>query len=694
MESSPPVNPPARQREKWLLLADSHILPESPQATDFLEMLRAVEDTDFNVAFLGDVFDLWIALPGYELPIQRQFAEWCRRQRDHRRILFTEGNHELFVASDRRDCFSASSSACLKEGDLVLAHGDQAQEGVFGFNRNFMALAKSWVGRLVLSSIPGGPHFSAWVKGLLGSRHHAANNSRKLPENRIRDWAAAQLSASPCAQVIVGHYHRQLRLELPDKGACTVLPAWKYGGQVALLESGAKELRVGNWREIVPNAPTALSPCETGEGAPSPDTAKPRPGRWEILVPFCVSLLYILLSVFHWKIGERAAWEDILVPVMAVLTLRKLWRNRTGRIPLEITLLSVYLALAGAATAWHISQGGAWLPHCYEWAVFAYGAVVFSFFALHGLPPLLMACLGVLLLLLWGGGWLALVSGHAPSLGFFSAEMRQTHLAFLAARYAFTMVNPNLAAPFCALPFTMLALGLPSLWQEITHRTRAALIVAGTVALAWLGLVHTLSKHALLSLAVCAASVADGLALRLPRLARAAWVPIVLAGLVCECTVLFVTFPVTGKRPFVNTVPGMYTIHQYAYARMLCAERAFFGVGAERARSLYSKFVDPEQTRRTLAQYNQNDKLEVFLNAMDPHCEYLNQLLLFGPLPLLAMLAFWLCLARRNGRVAAALALAVLFCMLWDDLLSRRWLWVAAGLCVAESTRRHFRNLA
>ena len=683
--SSSPDQSSAAPEAPWLILADSHLVSGTPQVADFWEMLHALENTDCNVAFLGDIFDLWIALPGYELPMQQQFADWCRKQKERRRILFTEGNHELFVARNHSDCFSAVTSGYLVEESMVLAHGDQAQEGRLGFNRNFLALAKSWVGRLVLSSIPGGPSFAAWVKGLLGSRHHTSITNRELPENRIWEWAVSHLSTSSASQVVLGHFHRHLRQELPAKGVCTVLPAWKYDGQAALLLPGGKEFRIANWHELVPNAPVGL--VSLANDSPSMSTASEPsyPGRWETLLSFCVSLLYILLSVAHWKIGERAAWEDVLVPVMGILALRKLWQNRAGRVLPEIKLLAVYLALAGGATVWHIAHGGAWLPHCYEWVVFAYGAVVFSFYALYGLPPLLMACLGVFLLLLWGVGWLAFVSGHAPSWGFFSSEMSQTHLAFLSARYAFTMVNPNLAAPYCALPFTMLALGLPRLWQVVTHRVRTVLVVSGTAVLAWLGLVHTMSKHALMSLAVCVASCADWVAARLPGLARIAWLPIVLAGLVCECTVLFVTFPIAGKKPFINTVPGMYTIHQLAYTKMLLSERALAGVGAVRARSLYSKYVDPEQTRRTLMHYNQEDKLEAFLNAMDPHCEYLNQLLLFGPLALLAMLACWFCLARRNGSIAAALVLAILFCMLWDDLLSRRWLWVAAGLCVSMS---------
>ena len=51
---------------------------------------------------------------------------------------------------------------------------------------------------------------------------------------------------------------------------------------------------------------------------------------------------------------------------------------------------------------------------------------------------------------------------------------------------------------------------------------------------------------------------------------------------------------------------------------------------------------------------------------------------------LLCLVLFWWKLGRRNGHTTAFLVLALAFCCLWDDLLSKRWIWVGAALLAAR----------
>jgi hypothetical protein len=79
------------------MIADAHISRTQGNVEAFFEMLAALEDGPSDVVFLGDIFDLWVALPRYENEQHRMFLSWCQRQKGHRRIGFVEGNHEFFL---------------------------------------------------------------------------------------------------------------------------------------------------------------------------------------------------------------------------------------------------------------------------------------------------------------------------------------------------------------------------------------------------------------------------------------------------------------------------------------------------------------------------------------------------------------------------------------------------------------------
>jgi UDP-2,3-diacylglucosamine pyrophosphatase LpxH len=85
-----------------IIIADAHIDEACGNDTDFFRMLHALENNDHDVVFLGDIFDLWIALPRYEKNSHRQFLSWCQEQKSHRSIGFIEGNHEYFVAQEKQ----------------------------------------------------------------------------------------------------------------------------------------------------------------------------------------------------------------------------------------------------------------------------------------------------------------------------------------------------------------------------------------------------------------------------------------------------------------------------------------------------------------------------------------------------------------------------------------------------------------
>ena len=233
------------------LVADCHVTPGSQEEREFREMLEALSRSPHDVVFLGDILDLWIAIPRYEETIHREFAEWCRRESARRRIYFLEGNHEFFVQRHRTDCFTQTAEDELLLDDILFAHGDKIQEGPFGFNRLFLGLCKSWVGLSVLTVMPFGRSFAHFVKRLMGGNHSRPLERIVLPLKRMRRWAEHKTRHSHVQQIILGHFHKPAVLEgLPNGATLRVLPAWKCTRNAALLTS-QRTLDIRDWHHLL-----------------------------------------------------------------------------------------------------------------------------------------------------------------------------------------------------------------------------------------------------------------------------------------------------------------------------------------------------------------------------------------------------------------------------------------------------------
>ena len=218
-----------------------------------------------------------------------------------------------------------------------------------------------------------------------------------------------------------------------------------------------------------------------------------------------------------------------------------------------------------------------------------------------------------------------------------------------------------------------------------------------------LPLLLTASRHLLLSGALVLAAVSALVPTSYRRLTRrAAGVALALAFALFYLTILIPFFPLQAAAPFVNCrTPGMYTIHQGAYLNLLfsTARAPLFGLGRAAVRQHYPEAVDPGLTRRVLAEYHMEQLTASFLAYMDAHNDYLNLATTFGIPAVGALYAFLWLLARTARCAAGGLAadllagavLALFLASLWDDLLSKRWIWVTVGLLAAaarEGSRR------
>lgn len=421
----------------------------------------------------------------------------------------------------------------------------------------------------------------------------------------------------------------------------------------------------------------------------------------------CLAVLYVLLLAFPYALGERAFLHDALVPAMAlVVALRH--RNilqRFGHFLRNILgkqeyvsgnehvdsfgirfFLPLALFLVGALT---VTCVHGWHAHSdfYEWCVFAYMGVLFAFYAETTVSD---AVCGKASMAIFGVVLLAFVYECLPLPGrfsFISTQMDSTDMTFLSRRFAFTMGNPNIFGVFYAIPCALATRAVAAHdWSNYSVARR--FMVFPIMFLLMLPIMSSASKHGILS----AALMLSWPSLVFPKwrnlLRTGAFCMIVCLVIVFETTVLFITFPLKSQPPFVTTEPGMYTLHQTTYARMLIHQptRLLLGTGAHDARQLYRHYSDREQIGKTLPTYNAMASYDNFITFMDPHNEYLNLMTLFGlPVAILAVL-FWLLLPRhaqhRLRTSAWFFVIAVLASALWDDLFSKRHLWLAAALLV------------
>ena len=417
--------------------------------------------------------------------------------------------------------------------------------------------------------------------------------------------------------------------------------------------------------------------------------------------------LYIALQAFPVPLGGRAYLCDLLLPFMAMVLLLQYFKNGKSLFYKEICpskfhfpstqgFLPQYLVFSLVFTLLHIVGNDLFaVREVYEWGVFCYMGILFLFFSKLKLETKRLALCGAVLVgLILLAFLFATVAPfvHLPAwFCFTSPQMESTAMSLLSRRFAFLMGNPNLFGAFYPLPFAMMT---PFVFTHDWTKTplRKRLLMLPLICIVMLPILSSASKHGLLTLAILLSWLIP--VFRLPKKPVMAVNLLVILGIaaVFEITVLFITFPTSSHFPYINTDCGMYRLHQGTYARMIGNSRLsdiILGLGATEAEQEYKKHVNVDSVKKTLEQYNAMASYENFTTYMDPHNEYLNQLVLFGPLALILLLLFWLSLAKQSPYPAAiCFVIALLACCLWDDLLSKRCIWVTAALLATTPTAR------
>ena len=235
--------------KRWLMIADAHLTCREPEE-DFFRMLGDVSQLpgDVGIIFLGDIFDLWIALRGYENDEHRRFLDWCRREKTHRQIVFLEGNHEFYLKRHHEGCFTVCNETFYKSNDILFLHGDVAQKK-FGFHRCFRAFAKNAFGDWVMGWLPFGPAFASIMKRFLSSGGLPDFEKLKKPLCYAERRVASFCRKFDVSHVIMGHFHHPVHRDLSGGKTMDIIPAWKTAGKIGLLTADGA-IEVLSWKKL------------------------------------------------------------------------------------------------------------------------------------------------------------------------------------------------------------------------------------------------------------------------------------------------------------------------------------------------------------------------------------------------------------------------------------------------------------
>jgi UDP-2,3-diacylglucosamine pyrophosphatase LpxH len=234
-----------------IIVTDAHISKARGNHKVFYHMLEAIEKTEHDLIFLGDIFELWVALPRYETDIHSKFIAWCLEQKKNRTIGFLEGNHEYYLASQRAEAFTWCSNDAWWQDDAgtLYVHGDQINRS----DRNYLLfkkLIKNSVSKYILQYLPFGPKIADSIKtGLKNSNYEFRI---QMPWDEIKFFADNRF-AEGADTIFMGHFHQEYcyRNRNQESKKMFVLPDWLSTQKITLFQKDPLEISTRHWKELL-----------------------------------------------------------------------------------------------------------------------------------------------------------------------------------------------------------------------------------------------------------------------------------------------------------------------------------------------------------------------------------------------------------------------------------------------------------
>jgi len=209
-----------------ILVADPHW---SRELTGLASATQTHPEADW--LFLGDVFDVWVGLPGMETGLQQEFLSWVDARRGAGRwVGLWLGNREYFLDrfASRFDLMGEGIGGTLPEEGLRFEHGD-------------LINAQDWKYRIWNLASRSGP---VWALARLLPATTAGRVARRL-EEALRTTntayrlhfprAAFRLAAEGSGTFLTGHFHERV-----EEGQGLALP-WAHEGEFQVWKAGRIE---------------------------------------------------------------------------------------------------------------------------------------------------------------------------------------------------------------------------------------------------------------------------------------------------------------------------------------------------------------------------------------------------------------------------------------------------------------------
>ena len=229
-----------------ILIADAHINSNRTTTHDFFQMLERISETAYDVVFLGDIFELWIALDRYEDDNHRRFLSWCRREKQTRSVGYVEGNHEFFLALEHSDCFTWCEPRFkhLEEKRLGFCHGDMINADDWKY-RLFRILTKNRAAKFLVEYMPLAPRAVRVIKEKMTN----TNKERGyMPKDSVTRYADNTL-CDTLPRIFTGHFHVDFSYG-KNEFSFYSLPDWMATGKITVYDEISGDVNSMHWSSL------------------------------------------------------------------------------------------------------------------------------------------------------------------------------------------------------------------------------------------------------------------------------------------------------------------------------------------------------------------------------------------------------------------------------------------------------------
>ena len=200
-----------------ILAADSHLNAEDRDTDRFLRFLRREGRTAGTLILVGDIFDLWIARDGLELPFHRLVIEALSELREEGvKVQYVQGNRDYFVAERYAegpfDSVADESLLVLHGGRSIhVAHGDLINVRDRQYRRWRRATRSGWARSLFgLVPSPAAVRLCSYVERRLRTTN--VRFRMGFPEDQAAEYARRVFSSGPDT-IVLGHFHEARVME-------------------------------------------------------------------------------------------------------------------------------------------------------------------------------------------------------------------------------------------------------------------------------------------------------------------------------------------------------------------------------------------------------------------------------------------------------------------------------------------------